>query len=105
MSESSFEKMNMVDLGSVLRKAVGGQVQYLVRHFDRALCENEGIRYLGEGLRITGDAGNYHDMKIYLDDLPIAIERLKTEKGVVEKKGNEKEAMDTSLLPDWVRGK
>lgn len=100
----------MISLGEKLREVFGGQVQYLVRYFDESCCKSEGREFLGEGLRIEGNAGNYHDMKIDRDDLPEAIKRLRELKerekdntGEGHKK-DEKEEVDTSLLPPWARG-
>lgn len=101
---------NMILLGEQLQKSLGGQVQYLVRYFDESCCKSEGREFLGEGLRIEGSAGNYHDMKIDRDDLPEAIKRLRKLKerekdntGEGQEK-DKKEEIDINLLPLWARG-
>lgn len=37
--------------------------------------EDSGEYFLGEGLRVKGDAGNYSDMKIYKDDVEEFLRR------------------------------
>lgn len=102
MEGKNFEAIKTVNLGEELRKIFGIQSQYAVRYFDK----NSGNEFLGEGLNITGDFGNYHDIQIAESDLPIAIQRMhelfdskETDKSA-EKKDGEGGA---PFLPDWAK--
>ncbi len=98
------ETYKEVNLGGVLAGLFHRQGQYLVRYFDRQMTK-EGYDYLGENLRIKGDAGNYSDMTIAEEDLPEAVKRLQK---VVEKSDNTEKKSDESkpnadFLPPWAR--
>ena len=111
--ESGPEKITYVDLGAILRERYGLQVQYLVRYFDR---QTAGDEYLGEGLHITGDAGNYHSMKVDQNDLPevltrmdeVMLKRNVMPKDVIDKVSRSSEKKDTDsgeppFMPDWAK--
>lgn len=103
MSSESIEKVTEVNLGFELQKAIGGQYQYLVRCFDQDLCKKENRTFLGEGLKISGDAGNYDRMKINPKDLVIAIERLEKEIGNATNKGESVVKSEIDSLPPWAK--
>jgi hypothetical protein len=67
-----------IDFGDFCRKEVGIQCQY-GSHY---LCRLPGYPNLGEGLRYTGNGGDYHSIRIHKDDAPIFKGRMEKIKGV-----------------------
>lgn len=65
----------MINLGDVCRSQLGMQCQYGSRYADRRW--HPEYQYCGDGLRITGDSGNYHSMTIHRDDAAMFVERVK----------------------------
>lgn len=99
-----FEKPKKINLGSALREAVGGQTQYLARYFDEKFprMAGESRPFLGAGLRIQGDAGNYSEMTIHPDDAPEAIRRLREALGQGGGR-DERQKENDDLMPPWTR--
>lgn len=64
----------MVRLGDVCRNMLGMQCQYGSRYADKRWTE---YPFCGEGIRITGNADNYHDMMIHKDDAETFVARVK----------------------------
>jgi hypothetical protein len=67
-----------VELGRVCVDLLGLQCQYGSRYADRVwTAANMGsYPYCGEGLRITGDSGNYHGMRIHKGDVDEFVRRV-----------------------------
>jgi hypothetical protein len=73
------DENGFVRFGDVSRRLLGKQCQYGVSFaFGDQSCNCPN---LGEGLRITGDMGNYHDVKIHEDDIDEFVRRYKEYKG------------------------
>ena len=71
-------KDGFVRFGDVSRKILNKQCQYGVAYaFGDESCDCPN---LGEGLRITGDPGNYHDVKIHKDDIDEFVKRYRSYK-------------------------
>lgn len=69
------DKEGYVKFGDVSRKLLEKQCQYGVTYaFGDENCDCPN---LGEGLRITGDPGNYSDVKIHKDDIDEFVRRYK----------------------------
>lgn len=66
---SNFEadKDGFVNFGDVSRKLLNKQCQYGVTYAFGD--ESHDCPNLGEGLRISGDPDDYHDVKIHKDDI------------------------------------
>ncbi len=69
------DENGFVKFGDVSRRILNKQCQYGVSF---AFGDSgSGCPNLGEGLRITGDIGNYHDVKIHQDDIEEFVRRYK----------------------------
>ncbi len=93
-----------VNLGEKLRAVFKGQIQYLVRYFDKAYSSE--YQYLGDGLRIEIGSGDYQDISIHQDDLDEAIRRLRVVLDARDQKPPEKPENDDippPFLPDWAK--
>lgn len=67
------DKDGFVKFGDVSRRLLNKQCQYGVTYaFGDESCDCPN---LGEDLRITGDPGNYHDVKIHKDDIDEFVRR------------------------------
>lgn len=67
---------DMISLGDVCRERLQMQCQYGARYADPAMCNDAPTSYCGRGLRITGDCGSYHDMRIHEDDVEQFVARV-----------------------------
>ena len=63
---------NFINFGDFCRKEIGMQCQYGSRY----LTGFPGYPNLGEGLRFTGNCGDYHAINIHKDDAAIFKERM-----------------------------
>jgi len=66
------DKDGFVNFGDVSRELLGKQCQYGSRYVDGAFGE---YPKLGEGLRITGNSDNYHEIRIHKDDIDEFVRR------------------------------
>ena len=67
------DENGFVNFGDVSRQILEKQCQYGVSYaFGDKDCDCPN---LGEGLRITGDPGNYHDVRIHKDDIDEFVRR------------------------------
>ena len=62
-----------IELGDVSRSLLKMQGQYGARYADDL---DKDYPNFGEGLRIQGNTGNYHDMKIHVDDVIEFVEKV-----------------------------
>lgn len=67
-----------IDFGDYCRKEIGIQCQY-GSFYLRGIA---GYPNLGEGLRYSGNSGDYHSIRIHKDDAPIFKKRLFERRGV-----------------------
>jgi hypothetical protein len=68
------DKDGFVHFGDVATRLLNKQCQYASRYVNGDFGE---YPKLGEGLRFQGDSGNYHDMKIHIDDIEEFVRRYK----------------------------
>ena len=61
-----------ISFGDVCRNLIGQQAQYGSRYVDRNFV---GKPYLGSGLRIVGNPGDYHSLGIHPEDVDEFISR------------------------------
>lgn len=66
---------DFLSLGDICRTFLGKQAQYGCPYYCKSTAEKRDYPYLGEGLRITGTASDYHGMRIHKDDVEEAVRR------------------------------
>lgn len=62
-----------VSFGDVARGLLNMQCQYASYYIDGV----GGRPVLADGLRIVGDSGNYHSLKIHKDDIQVFVDRVR----------------------------
>jgi hypothetical protein len=72
-SESKPNRHGFVSFGGVARILLGQQCQYAVRYADKRFAAD--YRWLGEGLRFTGNFNNYHSVLIHKKDVREFVRR------------------------------
>jgi hypothetical protein len=70
---SKVDSDGFLRLGEISRSEFDGRQ---VKNIASLLDGSEGVN-LGEGLRYSGNSGDYSDMKIHIDDLEYFIEKVK----------------------------
>jgi len=73
-----FDNEGFVMFGDVARNLLNQQSQYASRYADDL---DKDYPNLGKNLRIQGDCGYYHGMKIYKDDIEEFVNRVRKYKG------------------------
>ncbi|MBK9141077.1 MAG: hypothetical protein IPM23_01175 [Candidatus Melainabacteria bacterium] len=83
--KGTFPAIDLVDFGDVARKRVGMQCQYASRYVSGECPTDDPDGYpdvasdpqFGDELRVEGDAGNYHDIRIHADDVDEFVDRMR----------------------------
>ncbi|MCA9805148.1 MAG: hypothetical protein KC777_24430 [Cyanobacteria bacterium HKST-UBA02] len=87
--KGTYPEIDLVDFGDVARKRIGMQCQYASRYVSGECPQGYQDEYpdvasdpqFGDELRVEGDAGNYHGIKIHADDVDEFVARMKLVRG------------------------
>lgn len=71
------DEKGFVDFGLVSKNLMGKQTQYGSRYLGDEVWIKDGYPNLAEGLRIIGNADDYHNIKIHQDDIEEFVKRYK----------------------------
>lgn len=87
--KGTYPEIDLVDFGDVARQRVGMQCQYASRYVSGECPKDYQDEYpdvasdpqFGDELRVEGDAGNYHGIRIHADDVDEFVARMKLVRG------------------------